>query len=251
MILCFSGTGNSLYAARRIGQIADDRVVSANVLIKKGGGAAFDSEKPLVFVCPTYAWRIPRVFESFIRETRFSGSKKAYFVLTCGSETGAAAAYAARLCADMGFELMGLISVVMPENYIALYDAPDKQAARVIIQKAGPVIEAAANCVREGRPLLREQATLGGKLLSAAVNPVFYRFVVKAKGFHTTDACTACGKCAGLCPMNNIRLESGKPVWGSRCTHCMACICLCPAEAVEYKKSSQGKPRYHCAEERV
>ena len=46
-------------------------------------------------------------------------------------------------------------------------------------------------------------------------------------------------------PLNNIRLENGKPVWGKHCTHCMACICYCPKEAIEYGKKSKGKPRYH------
>ena len=49
-----------------------------------------------------------------------------------------------------------------------------------------------------------------------------------------TDACIGCGKCVELCPLNNIRLENGKPVWGKHCTHCMACICYCPKEAIEY-----------------
>ena len=75
--------------------------------------------------------------------------------------------------------------------------------------------------------------------------PVFYRFFVKADAFRATDACIGCGKCVELCPLNNIRLENGKPVWGKNCTHCMACICHCPKEAIEYGKKSKGKPRYH------
>ena len=38
MILCFSGTGNSLYAARLISAAAGDEVVSLNALLR--GGAA-------------------------------------------------------------------------------------------------------------------------------------------------------------------------------------------------------------------
>ena len=57
-------------------------------------------------------------------------------------------------------------------------------------------------------------------------------------------ACTGCGRCAQLCPTNNIVLRSGKPVWGGNCTHCMACISYCPTEAIEYGKKSVGKPRY-------
>ena len=60
-----------------------------------------------------------------------------------------------------------------------------------------------------------------------------------------SEACIGCGKCVELCPLSNIYLENGKPVWGKNCTHCMACICYCPKEAIEYGRKSKGKPRYH------
>ena len=69
---------------------------------------------------------------------------------------------------------------------------------------------------------------------------------MKADAFFATDACTGCGFCVEACPLNNIRLNDGKPVWGKNCTHCMACICGCPTEAIEYGKRSKGKPRYQC-----
>ena len=77
------------------------------------------------------------------------------------------------------------------------------------------------------------------------VNPLFYTFYVKANAFAAGDACTGCGRCAVRCPMNNITLRGGRPVWGKACTHCMACICYCPTSAIEYGKKSLGKPRYH------
>ena len=58
--------------------------------------------------------------------------------------------------------------------------------------------------------------------------------------------CVGCGKCVGVCPLSNVRLESEKPVWGDRCTHCMACISRCPAQAIEYGTHSRGLPRYTC-----
>ena len=83
------------------------------------------------------------------------------------------------------------------------------------------------------------------RFMSGPVNPAFYSFFVKAKAFRVGDGCTGCGRCAKLCPMNNITLRVGKPVWGDRCTHCMACICYCPAKAIECGRKSVGQPRYH------
>ena len=80
--------------------------------------------------------------------------------------------------------------------------------------------------------------------MSGPVNPLFYHFFVKADAFKVKDACTGCNQCVKKCPMNNIQLIDGKPVWGKNCTHCMACICYCPQEAIEYGKKSVGKPRY-------
>ena len=82
--------------------------------------------------------------------------------------------------------------------------------------------------------------------MSGPVNPAFYSFFVKDKKFYVKDSCTGCGLCEKLCPMNNVKLMNGKPVWNGGCTHCMACICSCPQAAIEYGKISAGKPRYLC-----
>ena len=84
MILYFSGTGNSQWAARRLAEALDDEVVSINCIMKEGTSAPLRSRKPFVFVAPTYAWRLPRVVDRWIRGASFAGSNDAYFVLTCG-----------------------------------------------------------------------------------------------------------------------------------------------------------------------
>lgn len=253
MIFCFSGTGNSRYAARLIASVTGDEVCSLNERIRKGrvrngDTAPVCSDTPLVFVCPVYAWRIPRVVEQWIKATAFSGCNKAYFVLTCGDSVGNAAAYAKRLCDAKGLAFMGLAGVVMPENYIAIYRAPDKEAAAAIIARANPVLTALAHTITEQQPLPQGRVTADDRFKSAVTNRVFYPFVVSAKGFAATDACVTCGRCVLLCPLGNITLREGRPVWGSDCTHCMACICGCPAEAIEYKNNTKGKVRYYLEE---
>ncbi len=245
MILYFTGTGNSRYAANRLGAALGDTVVSVHTYIRQKTPGVFASEAPYVFVTPTYAWRMPRIVRAFLETASFSGSRDAYFVLTCGDGAGNAAADAERLCRQKGLAFRGLLPVVMPENYIAMFPVPEAEEARRILRAAEPVIDAAADAVRTGQPFPLRRAGLMDRLLSGAVNPVFYAAVVHDGGFYTTENCTGCGRCAALCPLENIRLCEGRPVWNGNCTHCMACISACPTGAIEYKKASRGKPRYY------
>lgn len=246
MIFYFTGTGNSLYIAKRIAEITDDTLVSMNDKLKKNDTQPIHVENRLVFVVPTYGWRIPRVVEQWIRSTQFIGARQVWFVMDCGSEIGNAAKYIRQLCEEKGFTYMGTAQVIMPENYIAMFNAPGDVEARQIIEKAGSVIDAAAHKIASGEAFPAPRNHLYDRLMSGAVNPIFYRLIVKADAFRADSKCVGCGKCVELCPLNNITLKDRKPVWGKSCTHCMACICHCPVEAIEYGKKSVGKPRYHC-----
>ena len=244
MILYFSGTGNSKYAAERLAKALGDELICINDRIRAGDTSAVQAGGRLVIAVPTYAWRIPRIVRDWLLNTEFVGAGEVWFVMTCGSEIGNAAKYNRALCAEKGLAYMGTAQIVMPENYIAMFSAPDTARAREIVARAEPAIDRAAACIAEGRELPAPRCNFYDRAMSGPVNPVFYAFCVKAKAFSVSDACTGCGQCVRLCPMNNVALREGRPVWGGKCTHCMACICRCPAEAIEYGKKSLGKPRY-------
>ncbi|MBR7149884.1 MAG: flavodoxin family protein, partial [Oscillospiraceae bacterium] len=100
MIVWFSGTGNSRYAAKVLADALGDALLDAGQMIKKGRDEKLYSERPWVFVAPTYAWRMARILEDYIRRTELCGSRDAYFVLTCGGDIGNAGKYVAELCRD-------------------------------------------------------------------------------------------------------------------------------------------------------
>jgi len=248
MIVYFSGTGNSRFAAQQLAGHLQDEWLDAGIAIKNGERRSLSSEKPWVFVAPTYAWQLPRLFADYIQMTGFSGSKDAYFVLTCGGEIGNAGACAEALCKEKSLRYRGIFEVVMPENYIAMFDAPEEAEARRIVEQALPVIEKSAVYIQRNEPFPPYHTGVIDRLKSGIVNAAFYKLFVKANAFAAGERCTGCGACVEACPLNNISLMEGKPVWGKTCTHCMACICGCPTESIEYGTVSRGKPRYRCPE---
>jgi len=245
MIFYFSGTGNSRYCAKWLAHRLGDEAVDAFPFLRDDRFPALTSRSPWVFVSPTYGWQLPRIFEALLRGGRFSGSRDAYFVMTCGAEIGDPIPRLEALCRDMGLTYRGVLPVVMPENYIAMFDAPQAEEARRIVAKAQPDIDRSIAAVREGRPFPPPHDRLYDRFMSGPVNPIFYACFVKSSAFTVSEACTGCGQCVRRCPTNSITLRDARPVWGKGCTHCMACICYCPTSAIEYRKKSLGKPRYH------
>lgn len=245
MILYFSGTGNSKFVAQRIAVALGDKILNLNDRIKASDTSLVETGERVIIVTPTYAWRIPRVVRDWLLRTEPRGAKRAWFVMTCGSEIGDADRYNRRLCQAKGLACMGTAQIVMPENYIAMFSAPQADEAREIVAKAEPNIDCVIASIQSNQPFAPARNNLYDRFMSGPVNPIFYKFFVKADAFTVSDACIGCGQCAKRCPMNNVTLKDGKPSWGKNCTHCMACICYCPVSAIEYGKKSVGQPRYH------
>ena len=246
MILYFSGTGNSKYVAEQIAKSTNDELISINNKLKNNDTSKITVQDRLIFVVPTYAWRIPRVVRDWIIKTNFVGAKNTWFIMTCGSEIGNAEKFNKQLCQSKGFNYMGSAVVVMPENYIAMFDSPTEEEIEEIFTKADEEIEKIENQIKENKPFTTPRNNLQDKFMSGPVNMLFYPMFVKAKDFFADDKCTSCGKCVKVCPLNNIEIKNNKPMWNKNCTHCMACISYCPTSAIEYGKKTVGKQRYRC-----
>lgn len=249
MVLYFSGTGNSEYAAKRISAALGDDIINLFDRIKSGDYSQINSKAPFIIVTPTYAWRIPHIVSSWIEKAELSGNKNIYFVMTCGGEIGNAGKYLEKLCAEKGLIYRGAAGVIMPENYLAMFSTPSKDEAIKIVDNAENMIDSVIEIIKNEGAFSQNKISFIDKIYSGIVNDIFYPMFVHAKKFYADERCISCGKCVNACPLGNIKIENGKPSWGDNCTHCMACICRCPKEAIEYGKISKGKPRYICPKE--
>ncbi len=246
MILYFSGTGNSKYVAEQIAKITSDEIISINDKLQNKDKSDIVANDRLIFVVPTYAWRIPIVIREWISKTNFTGAKNTYFIMTCGSEIGNAEKYNKQLCNKKGFTYMGSAGVVMPENYIIMFNSPNDKEIETIFFRADKKIKRLADMLLNNKHFPTPRNNLQDKFMSGPVNMLFYPMFVRVKGFYADDKCISCGKCVKVCPLNNIEIKNNKPVWDKNCTHCMACISYCPTNAIEYGKKTVGKQRYKC-----
>ncbi len=159
-----------------------------NDRIKEGDTSPVKTDDLLVIVTPTYAWRIPRLVKNWLRQTEFPGAKQAWFVMTCGGEIGNAAKYNHALCREKQPAYMGTAQIVMPENYIAMFNAPQAEEARQIIAKAEPDIDRAISAIAADQVFPVPRNNLYDRFMSGPVNPIFYSFFVKAKAFAASNA---------------------------------------------------------------
>lgn len=131
--------------------------------------------------------------------------------MDCGGEIGDADKYIRRLCSRKSFDYMGVKQIVMPENYVAMFGVPNAEQAARIIEKAQPDITDASETIKAENKFAKPRRNAYDKLMSDIVNPVFYKFFVKADAFTANDKCIGCGKCAKMCPLNNIELKTANP----------------------------------------
>ena len=241
----FSATGNSLVVARDIAaELKDAQLIPITKAFRNSSEEEADA---IGFVFPVYMFGLPLIVVDFLKKLKVKSGTYIFSVATLGGLPGRAHYLARQILKARGLELAVEFSVVMPGNYTPLYGAFSDEQQKEMFGEEKIKIKQIAQSVRERQHgIFKEKHFLINFLLYI----ILYREGTKkiptaAKGFWITDACTKCGRCAKVCPVANIELRDGKPVWLDHCQHCMACLQWCPVEAIQYKKSTQGKKRYH------
>lgn len=248
MILCFTGTGNSLHIADGLAKRLGDEIVSLNNVIKNNLERKFVSEKPFVVVTPIYAWRIPRIIEEMLPACTFEGNDKIYFVPTMGSQTGKADEYCAAICQEMGMNFMGLCGIPMPDNYVVMSKMPDDKTVKKFLQEAEGRMDHIAQAIKNDIQIRKMDKTPFAGILSGPVNNSFVKYAMSDKKYNVNENCMSCGFCEMVCPVNNIKMENGKPTFQGNCMACYSCIHRCPKEAINIGNKTQTHGRYICPE---
>ena len=246
-IYYFSATGNSLVVARDIAEIIDGKLISIPSVMEEES-IKIDAET-LGIITPTYYTRMPRIVERFIGKLTNLESKYIFTIVTVGGIAGGILDRLSEAINLRGGSLAAGFVVRMPANYIHAADAPplflQKRMFRQWEKKANTIADYVLNRKSSRMEKFNPLMTL---LFSKSIEKQYLRGELNPdidKNFWADGKCNGCCICAKVCPVSNIKMVDGRPVWQHHCEKCLACIQWCPKEAIQFKGVTLKRKRYH------
>ena len=238
IIFYFTGTGNSLKAAKDVANVLDDCKVIP--MTKSKEIILSDDSERIGFVFPVYSWTLPHFVKNFFIENHFPKNENIYYfmVITHAGGRGNTIPIANRLLNKKGIRLKSAFDVKMVSNYIILSDIPKN--ADEINKAAQQKIISIANIIHQKKII--EIQKMNPFIFYAGIGTNF--FPTMDKKYKISDECTGCAVCVNVCQAKNIILKNNKPIFNHNCEQCMACIHHCPCKAINYKNITQKRSRY-------
>ena len=252
MIHFFSGTGNTRYVAALLSQNLGMSLheFTSEELRNPLTCTVKDDDSLVIWAFPTYSWGVPPVILRIIEDARFEFRKESVHVCvtTCGDDTGNLDKMFRKKIQQRGFNPGGVFSVQMPNTYVMMagFDVDSPELVKSKLEACIPRVEEISRQLKKDprthdKGLLVRGSFPGVK--TSVIYPWFVRHDMNPRYFNVNaENCISCGKCVGVCPMENIRLnESKHPEWGENCAFCTACYHVCPQHAVGWKKTTLRK----------
>ena len=233
VIALHTGTGNSLCIAKAVPEAEIhfiDEFLSGKYSLPE------DTER-LGIIFPVYCWGLPWPVREFISKCLAgrdnTGLGYVFGLATCGAFPLYTLHDLSSALSDAGIALSYGEWFRMPDAYLPL-----KKKA-VTPQEAGKQLGAIQEKLKKAiDETEREEIRIprrgpGWRLVRALSKSAM--LPRKNDALRVSAGCTGCGTCASICPMENIVMEKGKPIYGDRCISCFACYHRCPVSAIEYK----------------
>ena len=254
MIFYFSGTGNTLWAARRISEAIGEQLIPMTSAGPEAQGFELSDDERIGFCFPVHGWRPPALVRDFVRRISVPhpGNRYCWMLCTAGDDIGETVSIFQKDLSPTGLHVSSAFSLAMPETYVGLpfmdVDSLDKEhqkkaQARIDLERHIQIITA------RGEGATPQHTSHWPRINSRLLGAAFVKWLVTDKPFRVDpERCLRCGKCAEVCPVGNI--SGGKrqlPEWlhQGRCLTCFACYHYCPVKAIDYGRRTKNKGQYH------
>ena len=235
-IYYFTGTGNSMRAARVIAQqLQDTEIISMKVNPEEYPATDCDI---VGFIYPVYHWTMPAPAAAFIEKLKINPNAYVFVIAMPSFVCGIACEKLAEILEKKDVQINYGNLVHSVANYAIVY--PPFPSAKIRV----PATERKLKKIAGDIVLRKDRAyPRASRFIKRKRERVMTPYVELQKyadyPFTISDGCISCGLCMKVCPCKNIILEEGKPVFQHHCSNCMACVVSCPRRAIGYN-ISQG-----------
>jgi ferredoxin len=239
----FSATGNSLVVAKDIAaKLPGTQIFSIPKVINQGIDLNADN---IGLIFPVYFGGMPRIIINFINKLEPGKAKYIFAICTCGAIPMGTLLQARKQLEARGLTLDAGFSIQMPGNYIVKYGAFPVEKQKKLFNKEKAKVETIVKMItnQQANKIERNNSLINGigNLIYRSMLPKFPNL---DQNFTVNEKCKSCDICEKICPVQNIKMNNGRPNWQGNCEHCLACIQWCPTEAIQYGAQTDNRKRY-------
>jgi len=246
----FTGTGNSLWAARAVAKDLGNTEIISMVSWKANKRAINSPVIGLIF--PVHVWGVPKRVLEFLDELKEMSPEYIFAIATNGGQVSNTLVQLKKVMASKGLDLASAWSLAMPSNYIPWGGPGSPEKQNQLFQAASLKLATIADKVSGRLKMQVEKGPLWQRIIFTGIYKMTYPHIPKMDAsFWVDERCDQCSLCVKVCPSQNLILKDDSLVWQKQCDQCLACLQWCPKEALQYGKKTPAYKRYHHPEIKI
>lgn len=239
-IFYFTSTGNSLYVGKKIKEKIDIDLVSISKIKDE---KVVVNEDMIGIIFPLHCFSIPEIVENFIKRLDIKGNPYIFALqVTGGGSFNNGFFTIDKILKSKGLKLNNFTEIKYISNYTRAGKNPTEERAKEAIKREEEKLNRFIEDLIDRK---EKNKSVNKQALSMFIHNMWrYKYKNKDKHFNVNSNCISCSMCKKICPVENIDLEDGKPIWKGKCIDCMACINICPEKAINIGTKTEKKNRY-------
>ena len=150
-IFYYSGTGNSLFAAKKL----SENIAESSVIPMIGASEQdlnLKEADAIGFVFPVYAFSLPGVVEKFVHKIQLQSDAYVFAVATRGGSSCKVFDHLEKILKKKGNSLHSRFFLNMPNNYLTMFPIPSTNEVEDLTKKATNELEKMAEIITGIRP---------------------------------------------------------------------------------------------------
>ncbi len=227
-VLYFTGTGNCLAVAKKIG----GKVLSIPQEIGKESLVYEDDAIGIIY--PVYCRYAPKMVRDFLVKAKFI-TPYLFIVGTYGNEDGACNYYIEKFAKENGIKFNYINTLLMVDNYLPAFEIED-QINKLSVKCTDYALDCIIKDINARKNFVAPVSGLDMQDSERAMQYIPKQDEGReCEEYIVQDKCVRCGICVKVCPAGNITLTD-KPSFASKCETCYACIHACPQYNIRLPK---------------